>query len=153
MCNKHMHSTVTRSSRFHCLIGVINKPTTVELCISPVYRRLAVATFSKSTMYKLLRWPWPRPYREHSLITRLRLRMCTKFEVSSVSRCGDFTPGAKILKRVSWPWPRPFQGSFTSAGWNLQWQVNVPNLKSLGSPVTKLWMAVQNAENEVVWVG
>jgi len=32
--------------RFHCLIGVINKPTTVELCISPVYRRLAVAKFS-----------------------------------------------------------------------------------------------------------
>jgi len=50
MCNKHVHSTVTRSSRFHCLIGVINKPTTVELCISLVYRRLAVAKFSKSTM-------------------------------------------------------------------------------------------------------
>ena len=47
MCNKHGHSTVTRSSRFHCLIGVINKPTTVELCISPVYRRLAVAKFFK----------------------------------------------------------------------------------------------------------
>ena len=30
--------------------GVINKPTTIELCISPVYRRLAVAKFSKSTM-------------------------------------------------------------------------------------------------------
>jgi len=29
---------------------VINKPTTVDLCISPVYRRLAVAKFSKSTM-------------------------------------------------------------------------------------------------------
>jgi len=27
-CNKHVHSTMTRSSRFHCLIGVINKPTT-----------------------------------------------------------------------------------------------------------------------------
>jgi len=26
----------------------------------------------------------------------------------------------------------------------------VPNLKSLGSPVAKLCMAVQNAENEVV---
>ena len=26
----------------------INKPTTVELCISPVYRRLAVAKFSLS---------------------------------------------------------------------------------------------------------
>jgi len=49
-CNKHVHSTVTRASRFHCLNGVINKPTTVELCISPVYRRLAVAKFSKSTM-------------------------------------------------------------------------------------------------------
>jgi len=47
MCSKHVHSTLTRSSRFHCLIGVINKPTTVELCISPVYRRLAVAKFSK----------------------------------------------------------------------------------------------------------
>jgi len=47
MCNKHVHSTMTRSSRFHCLIGVINKPTTVELCISPVYRRLAVAKFFK----------------------------------------------------------------------------------------------------------
>ena len=30
--------------------GVINKPTTVELCISPVYRRLAAVKFSKSTM-------------------------------------------------------------------------------------------------------
>ena len=46
MCNKHVHSTVTRASHFHCLIGVINKPTTVGLCISPVYRRLAVAKFS-----------------------------------------------------------------------------------------------------------
>jgi len=50
MCSKHVHSTVTRVSRFHCLIGVINKPTTVELCISPVYQRLAVTKFSKSTM-------------------------------------------------------------------------------------------------------
>jgi len=32
MCNKDVHSTVTRSCRFHCLIGVISKPTTVELC-------------------------------------------------------------------------------------------------------------------------
>jgi len=50
MCNKHVHSTMTRSSRFRCLIGVINKPTTVELWISLVYRRLAVAKFSESTM-------------------------------------------------------------------------------------------------------
>ena len=45
MCNKHAHSTMTRSSRFHCPIGVINKATPDELWISPVYRRLAVAKF------------------------------------------------------------------------------------------------------------
>jgi len=50
MCNKHVHSTMTPSSHFHCLIGGINKPTTNVLWISPVYGRLAVAKFSKSTM-------------------------------------------------------------------------------------------------------
>jgi len=70
----NVHSTMTWPSRLTIVSGVINKPTTVELCISPVYRRLAVAKFSKSTMYKLLTWPWPRPLREHSLITRLRRR-------------------------------------------------------------------------------
>ena len=50
MCNKHVHSTITRWSCFHCPVGVINKPMTVALWISPVYRRLAVAKFSKSTM-------------------------------------------------------------------------------------------------------
>jgi len=92
-------STVMRSSRFHCLIGVINKPTTVDLYISPVYRRVDVAKYSKSTKQKLLPWRWPCPLREHSLITRLRLCMadqCTKFEVSIVSRCGDFTWGVKF---------------------------------------------------------
>ena len=71
----------------------------VELCISPVYRRLALAKFSKSTMWKLLTWPWPRPLRELSLITRRRLCMadpCTKFEVSSISRCGEITRGVKF---------------------------------------------------------
>jgi len=46
----NVHSTAMCASRFRCLIGVINKLTMVELCISPVYRRLAVAKFSKSTM-------------------------------------------------------------------------------------------------------
>jgi len=50
VCNKHVHSTMTRSSRFHCPVGVINKPTTVKFWISPLYRRLAVAKFSKYTM-------------------------------------------------------------------------------------------------------
>ena len=50
MCNKHVHSTMTWSSRFRCPVGVLNKPTTVEFWISPVYRRLAVAKFSKFAM-------------------------------------------------------------------------------------------------------
>ena len=37
MCNKHVHSTMTRSSHFHCSVGVINKLTTDVLWISPVY--------------------------------------------------------------------------------------------------------------------
>ena len=50
MRNKHVHSTMMRSSRFHCPLGVINKLTTGELWILPVYRRLAVAKFSKSNV-------------------------------------------------------------------------------------------------------
>ena len=38
------------SWRFSWRQCVINKPSTVELCISPVYGRLAVAKFSKYTM-------------------------------------------------------------------------------------------------------
>ena len=37
MCNKHVRSTTTRSSRFRCPVGVINKPTTFELCIYHLY--------------------------------------------------------------------------------------------------------------------
>jgi len=99
MCNKHVHSTMTRSSCFRCPVGVINKPTTGELWISPVYRWRAMAKYSKSTMEKLLTWPWSCPLRERSLITRLRLRMadpCTKFEVSSFSSCGEITWSVKF---------------------------------------------------------
>ena len=46
----NVHSTMMRPSRFHCLRCVINKPTTDDLWISPVYRRLAVAKFSKSDL-------------------------------------------------------------------------------------------------------
>ena len=110
------------SWRFSWRQCVINKPTTVELCISPVYRRLAVAKFSKSTMYKLLTWPWPRPLREHSLITRLRLHMadpCTKVEVSSISGCGEITRGVKIQNGSPNPDHAPFREDFSSAGWDL----------------------------------
>ena len=46
-----VHSTMTRLSRSHCLRSVINKLTTDELWISPVYRWLAVAKFSQSRVW------------------------------------------------------------------------------------------------------
>ena len=105
--------------RFSWRQCVIKKPTTVELCISPVYRRLAVAKFSKSTMWKLLTWPWPRPLTKHSLITSLRLCMadpCTKFEVSSFSRCGDITRGVKFQNGSPNPDHAPFREAFLQQG-------------------------------------
>jgi len=78
----------------HCLSGVINIPTTVELCISPVY--LLWRNFLSPQRRNCSRDPDHAHLgnREHSLITRLRLHNhmadpCTKSEVSSVSRCGD----------------------------------------------------------------
>ena len=55
--------------------------------------------FLKSPIQKLLTWPWLRPLRKDSLITRLGLHVAdpfTKFEVSSVRRCGDLTWGVKF---------------------------------------------------------
>jgi len=50
MCNKHVHSTMTQLSRFHCLIGVINKPTTLS-CVYHLYTDdLLWRNFLKSTM-------------------------------------------------------------------------------------------------------
>ena len=48
MNNVELNHDATESAPI--VSGVINKSTTVELCISPVYRRLSVAKFSKSTM-------------------------------------------------------------------------------------------------------
>ena len=50
MCNKHMRSNVTRSSRFHCLIGVINKPTMVR----GHSRSWAIPPFDRAHIYDFL---------------------------------------------------------------------------------------------------
>jgi len=75
----------------------------INMCTQPWRDRVAsIGVVNKHTMdklWKLLMWPWPRPLRKHSLISRLRLRMAdlgTKFEVSGISRCGDFTWGVKF---------------------------------------------------------
>jgi len=62
----------------------------------------------------------------------------TRFEVSSVSRCGVITWGVKFKNGSTDPDHAPFREDFSSAGWDLLWQINVPNLKPLGSSVAKL---------------
>ena len=44
----------------------------------------------------------------------------------------------KILKRSPDPDHAPFREDLSPAGWDLLWQISVPNLKSLGSLLTKL---------------
>ena len=60
---------------------------------------------------------------------------CTKSEVSSVSRCGEITWGAKFYKGLFDPDHVPFREDFSSARWDWLWKITVPNLKYLGSPV------------------
>jgi len=46
---------------------------------------------------------------------------CTKFEVSSIRRCGDFTCGGKFKNGSADPDHAPFREDFSSAGWDLLW--------------------------------
>ena len=59
--------------------------------------------------------------------------LCTKFEVSSVSRYAEITLGVKFENGSTDPDHAAFRKDVSSAGWD-----NVPNLKSVGSPVAKL---------------
>ena len=120
MCNKHVHSTVTRSSRFLCPIGVItNRPRAscgYHLCTDDLLWRNFLSPRCRNCSRD--------PDHAHlgNTITRLRLRMadpCTKFEVSSVSRCGDFTWGVKFQNGSADPDYAPFREDFSSAGWDL----------------------------------
>ena len=94
-------------------------------CTSPVHRRLSAAKFSKSTIVEIAHVTLTTPTHEtlthHKTKTRLRrLHMadpCTKFEVSSVSRCGDITWGVKFLNGSPDPVHAPFREDFSSAGW------------------------------------
>jgi len=54
-----------------------------------------------------------------------------KIEVSSVSRCGKITRGVKFLNGSADLHHTLFSEDFSSAGWDLLWQVNVPKMKSL----------------------
>jgi len=66
MCNKHVHSTVTRSSRFHCLIGVTKKTNdgrdVYTTCI-PLWRNFQVHSVEIAHVTMTTS---PRPLREHS---------------------------------------------------------------------------------------
>ena len=50
MCHEQYALNQDTTESAAIVSGVISKPTTVELCISPVYRRFAEAKFLKFTM-------------------------------------------------------------------------------------------------------
>ena len=52
-----------------------------------------------------------------------------------------------------WLWPRPFQGWLIVSRLGLAMVNLSTNMKSLSTPATKIWKAVQNKENGVVWGG
>jgi len=91
---------------------------------------------------------------EHSFITRPRLRMadpCTKFEVSSRSRRGDFTWGVKFQNESADSDRAPFRDGLTLAGWCLLPLTYRRNLKFLTTLITKIWEAMQIVQIGVVW--
>jgi len=45
----------------------------------------------------------------------------------------------------------PFRDGLSSMGWDYPWTSGVPNLKSLHSPITKIWKATKSTEIGVVW--
>ena len=125
MCNKHVHSNMTRSSPFHCPIGVINKPTTDVLWISPDH------LYTDDLLWRNFLSPQCRncsrdPDHAHlgNTHSSRRLHMAdpyTKFEVSSISRCGNFTWGVKFQNPSPDHDHAPFMEDFSLAGWELLW--------------------------------
>ena len=69
---------------------------------------------------------------------------CTVFEI--------FTLIYQKFKTSRVPDYTPFRDNLASVRWDMLWLTCLPNLKSLRSPVTKIWEVLQNVENGVVWV-
>jgi len=148
MCNKHVHSTMTRSSRFHCPIGVMNKPTT------------SVCLYYFIFMCRLSLWPLVVWYKINVWCLKMNdwfIIFCVTFyQVLTIWFAGGLKglaaavakniSGCKILKCVTWPWPYHFQGWLVVNRLDLLPLTYRPNLKFLTSAITKIWKAVQNAQ-------
>jgi len=101
MCNKHVHSTMTRSSRFHRPIGVINKPTrdrVVDItcipttCCGEIFRvhnvEIAHVTLTTPLSGKIF---YPQ-------VGLAMVNQCTKFEVSIVHPLRSYEWRCKMQK-------------------------------------------------------
>jgi len=90
MCNKHVHSTMTRSSRFHCPIGVMNKPTTDEFRISLVYWRRCLLVGVQISLVSQVHRKWRRR-RNHRRLWRGSRRLTTE-AARSPTTCWNTAP-------------------------------------------------------------
>jgi len=71
MCNNHVHTTMTRPSRCRCPVGVINKPTMVELWWYHLYTDdLLSRNFLSPQCRNCSRDPDHAPFREDFSSTR-----------------------------------------------------------------------------------
>ena len=96
MCNKHVPSTMMRLSCFHCPTGVTNKTTTRTSCGYHLYTDdLLWRNFLSPQCRNCSRDP------DHAHLGNTHSSQdydFTKFEVSSVSRCGDISQGDRQLQ-------------------------------------------------------
>ena len=99
MRNKHAHSIMTRSSRFHCSIGVIKKPTTDELWTSWYHLYTDDLLWRNFLSPYLRSWAMPPFDRAHTtsystLIETIRLYFFCRFRdiAGYLSKFADFDP-------------------------------------------------------------
>ena len=102
MCNKHVHSAMTRSSGFHCVMGVIKNRLNGRVVYRPITytEDLLLRNFLSSQCRNCSRDP-NREYatfRGDFFIGRVGLAIvnqCTKFEVSRFTRYEAMNGSAK----------------------------------------------------------
>jgi len=100
-------------------------------------------------------WLW---LEGQSVITRLIHHMACPYKNWSLSRSGDISRGVKFKKNGPGDLERGWKGRgqvtlIAPLSAKISHRQPIYQIWFLYAPVTKLWIAVQNAENGVVWGG
>jgi len=97
-------------------------------------------------------WLWPRPFWGWFVIRRLGFDTVYMQNLTTLpSAVPEISLVFTKFKWFAWPGHASFRDSLPSMGWHLLWSAYLPNLRSLPTPTTKIWRAIQNIENGMVW--